>query len=223
MKYILKLLLFSTLALAQEGSLAKQLINEHNCDQVLHNDGYFLTCYDYKAKGAKYVAYTLDSKLINKANIKKRPRFYPDKNIPKRFRSEPSDYTHNLYNQDRGHLANDAAFDYSHRSLHAVYVMSNIIPQASTINRSKSEWAGAERYERAIAVKLGKINVLNGVVYSKKLKRIGRNQIAIPESFWKMIYSEDGKFKKCFYFENKQIKGKKRLKDSEVECDSLVR
>ncbi len=75
-KKILTTLLFSTsLALASDPYL-HQFFNDKVCDRVLNNDGYFQTCYDYKAKGAKYVAYTLDGSLVNSEGIKKRPRFY---------------------------------------------------------------------------------------------------------------------------------------------------
>lgn len=58
-----------------------QFINDRNCDQVL-NKKFYRICYDYRAKGAKYVGYTLKANEVNAGNIKKRPRFYPDKSIP---------------------------------------------------------------------------------------------------------------------------------------------
>jgi len=113
-----------------------KIFNQKNCDQILENGGYFKTCYNYKMKGANFVAYTLNKNNIDRGNIKKRPEFYEDKNIPKRYRSHKNDYIKNRYKNDRGHLAPDAAFDSSQRSLKSVYVMSNIIPQHNTLNRS---------------------------------------------------------------------------------------
>ena len=110
--------------------LESKIFSPSNCDQILNNGGYFKTCYSYKHKGALFVGYTLDGQKMNEKNIKKRPRFYEDKNIPKKYRSKHSDYTHNKFKNDRGHLAPDAAFDYSQKSLNSVYAMSNIIPQA---------------------------------------------------------------------------------------------
>lgn len=208
MKKVIAIVVFifsTSLAFANDGFL-HQFFNSKVCNQVLENNGYFKTCYDYKAKGARYVAYTLDGSLINNVNIEKRPRFYPDKNIPKQYRSEYSDYTNNRYKMDRGHLAEDASFDYTQRSLQAVYVMSNIIPQHSTVNRDKKAWAGVERFGRLLATKIGKVNVLNGVIYSNNPKRIGHNQIAIPDAFWKMYYNKEQKYQRCFYFENNKIK-----------------
>ena len=101
--------------------------------------------------------------------------------------------------------------------------MSNIIPQHYTLNRSKKAWAGVERYARAMAVKLGKVNVLNGVVYPNRPKRMGRDKIAVPSAFWKMIYSDDGQFQRCFYFKNLPEKKGRRLRDYEVSCKRLIR
>jgi len=84
-------------------------INKHNCDKIIDKQVYTI-CYDYKMKGAKYVAYTLDGSLVNKNNYKKRNSFYTEKNLPKKYRSHTRDYTYSEY--DRGHLANDASFDY---------------------------------------------------------------------------------------------------------------
>ena len=220
-KILSTMVLTTSLALASDTFL-HQFFNDKVCDQVLENDGYFKTCYDYKVKGAKYVAYTIDGSLANKGNIDERPRFYPDKNIPNQYRSEHSDYIRNRYDMDRGHLAEDASFDYSQRSLNAAYVMSNIIPQHATVNRDKKAWAGVERFGRAIAAKMGKVDVLNGVIYSNNPKRIGHNQIAVPDAFWKMYYNQEQKYQRCFYFENKPIAdSNKNISDYEVECGKL--
>jgi len=226
MKKIFFTLLFLSVGLfaSSNGLFLKQFFNNQQCDQVLNNNGYFKTCYSYKMKGAKFVAYTLDGNKVNAVNIKKRPRFYEDLNIPKRYRSTYSDYTRNSYHADRGHLNPDANNDYSQKALKSVYVMSNIIPQYFKINRGKHYWAGVERYARYVATKLGRVNVLNGVVYGSNPKRIGRNRIAVPKAYWKMIYSKNDDFQKCFYFENNKnfIIGKDSIKDFVVDCNSLI-
>jgi len=194
-------------------------INKRNCDQVL-DKGFYQICYDYNSKGAKYVGYTLDGPKVNVGNIKKRPRFYPDKGIPKQYRTKPSDYTHNEFHADRGHLAPDASFDYSKRSLHAVYSMANIIPQYKWINRKT--WVKAERYERKVAAKLGSVTVINGVVYGAHPQRMRKSGIAYPEAYWKMLYGNSG-FERCFYYKNDshvKIKGDK-LRYHVVDCKRL--
>ena len=100
--------------------------------------------------------------------------------------------------------------------------MSNIIPQHKSINRSDKAWKGLEKFARTLAKRLGSINVLNGVEYDKKPKRIGRSQIAVPKAYWKILYNEDG-YKRCFYFENSNRDKYKRIKDYEVECKKLIK
>jgi endonuclease G len=193
-------------------------INKQNCDQIIDKQ-VFTICYDYKAKGAKFVAYSLDGSLVNAVNIKKRSSFYTEKNLPKKYRSHTKDYTHTGY--DRGHLANDASFDYDKKVVRKTYTMANIIPQAPQVNRKT--WIKAEKLERKIASKLGSVSVINGVVYSSNPKRIGKNKIAVPDAFWKMIYNDDKNYKKCFYYENDlnaRAKGDK-LKNHLINCNQL--
>jgi len=96
----------------------------------------------------------------------------------------------------------DAAADYSMKSLRSVYALSNIIPQYFKINRGRNEWAGVERYARHVAVKLGRVSVINGVIYGSNPPRIGREGIAYPYGYWKMIYNDQKGFKRCFYWRN---------------------
>lgn len=223
-KILLSWLALSVATFASSDLFLQKFINNNNCDQILTNNGYFETCYDYRAKGAKFVAYMIDGDIVNVRNIKKRPRFYEDKHIPKRYRSTYSDYTHNGLSLDRGHIYEDAAMDYSLRSLKSVYVMSNIFPQDSTINRSAKAWKGLEKLGRNLSMNLGYINVLNGIIYSENPKRIGRNRIAVPKAFWKMYYNKKHNYKRCFYFKNKKITDKnKKIKDYEVDCKELLR
>jgi len=193
-------------------------INKQNCDQIIDKQVYII-CYDYKMKGAKYVTYTLDGNKVNAINIKKRSSFYTEKNLPKKYRSHTRDYTNSGY--DRGHLANDASFDYDKKIVRKTYTMANIIPQAPKVNRKT--WIKVEKLERQTASKLGSVSVINGVVYSLNPKRIGKNKIAVPDAFWKMIYNNEKKYQKCFYYENNlniNVKSDK-LKNHLIDCSLL--
>lgn len=99
--------------------------------------------------------------------------------------------------------------------------MANIIPQAPLVNQKT--WIKVEKYERLVALKIGSVSVINGVNYSSNPKRIGDNQIAIPDSFWKMIYNDKINFKKCFLYQNDNDIDVKldKLENHEVDC-SLV-
>jgi len=194
-------------------------INETNCNQII-NKKVFTVCYDYNLKGTKYVAYELDGTLVNYLNIKKRKSFYTEKNLKKEYRSYSKDYINSGF--DRGHLASDASFDYDKKIVRKTYTMINIIPQAPKVNRYT--WIKAEKFERLIAVKLGKVNVINGVVYESNPIRIGKHKIAVPSFFWKMIYNDETNYKKCFMYQNiNDIDIKKdKLKQHLVDCESLI-
>ena len=195
-------------------------INKNNCDKVIDKQ-VFQICYSYKNKGAFYVGYELNGTLVNKANIKKRASFYNEKTIPMQYRSKSSDYKKSGY--DRGHLAPDAAFDYNKKVLRKTYTMANVIPQVPRVNRYT--WIKAERYARSIAYKLGRVTVINGVIYEDNPKRIGKNQIAVPSGYWKMIANDEQNFQKCFYYENNNdiITKKDKLKQHQVECSTLIK
>jgi len=211
------ILVIGMLPLTASATEIRDFINNRNCDQVLDKK-YYKICYDYQLKAATYVGYKLDGNLVNKVNIKKRPRFYTEKRIPKQYRATSSDYTHTGW--DRGHLNSDANEDMSKKSLHSVYTMANIVAMAPAVNRRT--WVKAEKYERKVAYKLGEVWVLNGIEYSSNPTRIGRNNIAVPSAYWKIIYDNKG-FERCFYYKNtKRAKTKgDKLRDHLVDCSSL--
>ena len=226
-----------------------------NCDQIIDKQ-VIKICYDYKIKGPKAVVYTVDGKTVNKVNIKKRPRFYTEKTIPAKYRTKYSDYTHatsskdNTISFDRGHLAPDADFDYDKKTLRKVYTMANIIPQVSVVNQKT--WIKAERYERKIATKLGKVEVVNGVIYKdmdnylvkkpldqintskwkknkfskfkKETEKLKRKHIVIPSAFFKKITNKEKGFEKCFLYKNKVVDFKvDKLRNHEIDCSKLPR
>ena len=178
-------------------SFKKKFINEGNCSQIIDN-GYILICYDYKLKSAKSVAYHLDGDLVNEENIEDRPRFYEEDSLDEEYRATYHDYTNSGY--DRGHLAPDASFDWSEDSLHAVYTLANIIPQAPIVNRNM--WIDVEKYARKKAEELGEIDVVNVVKFAKQPKTIGEHNISVSKGFYKILYSQENNYTDCFYYEN---------------------
>ena len=218
-------LLWAAMSLATQATASplSAFINNQNCDQEI-DKRFYQICYDYRAKGARFVGYLLDSSKVDAANIKKRPRFYPEKSVPERYRTYPSDYTRNEWHADRGHLAPAADFDWSHSSLKAVYSMANIVPQYYRINRKT--WQKAERYERRVARKLRKVWVLNGVEYGDYTRRMRKSGIAVPVAFWKMLWNDQAGFKRCLYYRNKPISKpdakRDRLRNHVIDCRKLV-
>ena len=212
---IKKVLIISILAVASIATSINDFIDTKQCDQIVDKQ-VFKVCYDYKIKGARAVWYGLDGRLVNAVNIKKRPHFYSERTIPVRYRAKYKDYTHSGY--DRGHMANDADFDYDIKVLRKTYSMCNITPQTPKLNRKT--WIKAEKYERSVAAKLGSAKVINLVFYPKNPKRIGKNRIAVPSGFLKVVYNNSTGLERCFWYDNRfdiDVKTD-RLKNHLVDC-----
>jgi len=195
-----------------------EYISNDHCDQLIINP-YFKVCYDYTLMGAKAISYTLDGEKVNKVNIKKRPSFHTEKALDREYRVSPKSYSKTGY--DRGHMANDASFDWSMKSLNSTYSMANIVPQEPKVNRY--HWIKVERYARMVARKLGSLNVLNIIRYNTNPKRLKKQNIAIPKGFYKILYNKEKNFERCFYYENNTLtyQKKDKLKKHLIEC-SLI-
>lgn len=194
----------------------KKFINKNNCDQILDNKGYFTTCYNYDLKSAIYIHTVIDGYLVDH-KIKKRPKFYDDVNIPRKYRTTYSDYTRSGF--DRGHSgAADASFDHSLKSQKSTYVMSNIVPQYPKTNRKT--YLKVENYERLIAKQLGKVDVITINQFPKNPKRIGKSKLSVPSGFGKIFFNESKKFQKCFYIPNDDVIYD--IRKLEVSCNQLV-
>jgi len=193
---------------------SQEYMNTNYCDQIITNP-YFKICYDY----TKTISYTLDGDKVNKVNIKKRPSFHTEKSLDRAYRVSPKSYSKTGY--DRGHMANDASFDWSMKSLNSTYTMANIVPQEPRVNRY--HWVKVERYARLVARKLGSVNVLNIIQYNKNPKRLEKQNIAIPQGFYKIIYNKEKDFERCFYYKNdsSSYEKKEKLKKHLIEC-SLI-
>jgi len=170
--------------------------------------------------GAKVISYTLDGEKVNKINIKKRPSFHTEKSLNREYRVSPKSYSKTGY--DRGHMANDASFDWSMESLNSTYSMVNIVPQEPKVNRY--HWLKVERYARLVAKKLGTLNVVNIIQYTKNPKRLKKQNIAIPKGFYKILYNKEKDFERCFYYKNNSnsYEKKEKLKKHLIEC-SLIK
>ena len=196
-------------------------INIYKCDQVIDKQIYTV-CYSYKYKGALGGWTILDGNKVNAVNIKKRPRFYENKTIPKKYRTKYRDYTGMGRTWNRGHfIVADADADYSKESLHLVYDMSQIQPQASKVNQKT--WLKVERYGRMLAVKLGYVHSISIADYRGATKKL-KNNVIIPRGFYRIYYNDNANFKKCFYYRNDIFVDWKHdtLKKHLVDCNKII-
>lgn len=192
----------------------KKFINDKKCDQILNNQGFFTTCYDYDLKSPIFIHSKVKGGKVD-LSIKERPQFYSDNNIPLKYRTHTKDYTRSGF--DRGHFgASDASFDFSQRGQLSTYVMSNIVPQYPNTNRKS--YLSLEEHERKLAKQYGEIDVISFAMFDKNPKRIGQSKLAVPTATGKIFFNDKHRVQGCFLVKNDN----KVYKNSKVECRELI-
>lgn len=118
--------------------------------------------------------------------------FRPDARL--KIGPRPDDYTNSGY--DRGHLT-PAADASTPEQMSDTFLMTNMTPQEPTVNRTP--WRLLEvRVRDGGAFK----HVVTGAVYAYPAKTIGKNNVTVPVSYYKLVYLADGKVQ-AFEAENK--------------------
>jgi endonuclease G len=146
--------------------------------------------YDRDRAIANWASWELDSSWLG--NLP-RPDFAPDPSLPEEwYQVRPGDYTGSGF--DRGHLVPAADRNATPEDSAAVFLMTNIFPQAPDNNRGP--WERLERYCRDLAVQGNQLHImagsfgLGGVGEQGRRTEI-RGRIAVPETIWKVIVVND--------------------------------
>lgn len=153
-------------------------------EALIQHNGFSLV-YSEKDEQAKWIAYTLTpekakSKLVNrdKESFRKDPLISTGS-------AEDKDYNKSGYS--RGHLcpANDNTW--SADAMHDCFYFSNMSPQNQDFNNEV--WKDLELYVHNLATQYDTLYIVTGPVLKsdKPLKRIGKNEVSVPEYFYKVI------------------------------------
>ena len=114
-----------------------------------------------------------------------RGQFRPDLGLPKRFyQVVPGDYTRSGY--DRGHNCPSGDRSDTPENNDAVFVMTNITPQAHGLNGGP--WEQLESYCRDLAKQGNELYIVCGHGFSSPTHdTIGPAKIAVPDFAWKVV------------------------------------
>mgnify|MGYP002228685760 FL=1 len=93
------------------------------------------------------------------------------------------DYTRSGY--DRGHMAPAGDMKWSAKAMRESFYLSNICPQKPGLNRGI--WKDLEEQARLWAKENGSLLIVTGPVITDDLKRLGKNRVGIPKTFYKVI------------------------------------
>ncbi len=168
--------------------LCPATLNGNAEDHEVHSYNGFQLCYRESYEDAEWVAYVLTRDELTGVTERSN-KFHADKAISTGS-ATPSDYTNSGY--DRGHLAPAADLLWSTESMDDSFLMSNMTPQAPDFNRGM--WKSLEEQVRSWAETFGEVVVVTGPILEKdasEYKKIGKNQVAVPEYFYKVLLAQD--------------------------------
>lgn len=178
------------LAIVRRDLMAKGLPKLGAGEEVVVHPGHMLV-YSEPHEQARWVAHIAVPDLIA-GNLARIDSFLPDP-LVKTGTAVTADYWNSGY--DRGHLVPSADMRWNLEALQATYLYSNISPQKPELNRAT--WAELEdwvrRYvnhsKRRVFVVTGPV-LRDGLPTMQKADR--KNEVSIPELFWKVVADLDG-------------------------------
>lgn len=191
-------------------------LTEKRDEQVIRHEGYTVS-YNSEYRIANWVAYELTSHEAVSRKSERSNKFVPDPMV-KGATALNEDYTRTGY--DRGHLAPAGDMRWSAKAMRESFYLSNICPQKPGLNRGI--WKELEEQSRLWAKENGSLLVATGPVIEADMKRLGKNRVAIPKRFYKVICMNfNGKVEGVgFIFENRDY-GKKSLKSMMMSIDEV--
>ena len=199
----------------QEGAEIPRLKNKQK-EQVIKHEGYTVS-YNSEYRIANWVAYELTATEAKSKKTERSNKFVSDPQV-KGATAMNEDYTRSGY--DRGHLAPAGDMKWSAKAMRESFYLSNICPQKPKLNRGI--WKDLEEQCRLWALDNGSLLIVTGPVITGDMKRLGKNKVAIPKSFYKVLcyHTEKGYKGIGFLFENRDYKNNS-LKSMVIPIDSV--
>jgi len=159
-------------------------------EELIVHPGHMLV-YDERHEQAKWVAHIATPDLTT-GNLARIDSFLPDPQV-KTGTAVTADYWNSGY--DRGHLVPSADMRWNYDALKATYYYSNVSPQKPELNRGS--WAELEDWVRRYVNFSGRrVFVVTGPVLREGLpvmqKPDRKNDVSIPELFFKVVTDLDG-------------------------------
>lgn len=182
MKYVsILFLIFGTcIVYSQDGRFLPQ-----GGDYQVIEHGHYILGYSEPHEQAAWVAYELLPSEIY-GSVKRTDDFREDPDVTTGSASL-DDYKWSGY--DRGHLAPAADFSFNGQAMSESFFLSNMSPQEASFNRGA--WASLEKQVRNWVSHKGKMYVITGAILDNPKEFIGKNQVAVPKWYFKIVFSFD--------------------------------
>lgn len=178
-------------------------------EQILRRTGY-TTSYNRDTRQPNWVAWHLTADHTTGPYKREGIKFHEDEDVPEP-RAVDWDYARSGY--DRGHMCPSGDNKWSRKAQEESFLFTNICPQNSGLNRG--DWNEMENQCRRWAKRLGDVYIVAGPIFYKgKPKTIGKNKVAVPDAFFKVVLAMKGT-PKAIGFIYKNVEGN-RPKDAYV-------
>ncbi|MBC7525310.1 MAG: DNA/RNA non-specific endonuclease [Flavobacterium sp.] len=185
-----------------------------NTKEIVVHDFYTLS-YNEKYEQAEWVAYKLSSDMVSQHHFK-RPFFIDDPRVESRSASWKN-YKNSGF--DKGHLCPAGDMKFSEKAFDDTFFTSNISPQKHDFN--DGIWNTLESKVRYWAVKYNEIYVITGGILNNNLQTIGREKVAVPNYFYKVLLTNSGGEYKVIAFLVPAVNNTEPLYKFVVSVDSI--
>ena len=196
-KLLLVLLLVPVVSFGQ-----LKFLPSSNGEVVEHT--YYSLSYLEEHEQAEWVHYKLNSSML-KGEIPRKKNYTLDRKVSTGS-AKTSDYTNS--GLDRGHLVPAADMKMDFTSVKEAAYMSNISPQKPKFNQGV--WKKLEENARDLAKKTELYITTGGVLSSADLKKIGKNNLSVPDQFYKIIYDTKNQKMFAYLMPNKKIDSREK-------------
>lgn len=158
-------------------------------NQIVKHEYYSLS-YNENFEQADWVFYKLEKNSVVHSDFK-RPYFTEDPLVLTKS-ADWKNYKNSGY--DKGHLCPAGDMKFSKKAYEETFYTSNISPQKKDFNAGI--WNELEERARYWAIKYDGLYVVTGGVLNDDLKRIGKEKVAVPKYFYKILLNKNnGNFK----------------------------
>ena len=154
------------------------------------------------------VAYELTATMVDMADA-------PDHEVRKNYnyardpqvKSCPENWEYRGSNYSRGHMAPAMDMRWDKTAMTQCFYMTNMCPQDTKLNND--HWRVLEEKVHRWAKRDKRIMVYTGPIMGKNPKMIGKNKqnIAVPDAFFKVLYAPDQGRAIAFIYENRPCPG----------------
>ncbi len=151
-------------------------------EQIIRHTGYTVS-YNKNLRLPNWVGYEL-TRQETQGNEERGDRFIADPLATGSIATN-SDYLRSGY--DKGHMAPAADMKWDTTVMKESFYFTNICPQHPELNRRK--WKDLEEKTRNWAIADSAIIIVCGPIMEEHPKTLGKNRVAIPQKFFKVILS----------------------------------